>query len=109
MHYTVCTPQYWDYGDPWLLEPPEYGADCVEVESDNKRRAKVLAVQEMRKRRMLWVRDQQSDKASPFTGLEVFELECLHGICHCMIKDCLKKGDCKICYEEAVGEPYPED
>lgn len=99
-HYTVCTPQYWTFVSMASLDPPEYGADCVDVEAENKRAAKVAAVKEMRKQGMEWVQDQESDKASPFTGLVVFDPLCPHGICQCSID----YGDCQICYDEITKE-----
>ena len=102
-HYTVCTPQYTSYyGD---MEPPEVGADCVTVIADTKRKAKVLAVKELRKKGSEWMQDQASDRASPFTGLEVFDELCPHNICHCDI--CSRAVDwklCEICYNEAMKD-----
>ena len=79
-----------DYGSSWSLEPPEWGADCVDVEASNKRQAKVEAVRKMRKEGMSWMCDQDSDKKSPFTGLKVFECRCEHGFCHCSLSDCIQ-------------------
>lgn len=111
MHYTVCTPQYISYYSYYDLEPPDYGADCVDVEAPNKRQAKVEAVRKMRKEGMEWVKDQQSDKNSPFTGLEVFECECEHGFCHCVGLACIQPNpeylllsECPECLKELEQE-----
>lgn len=99
-HYIVYTPSFTSYrgvwGDP--PEPPEYGADVVEVIAKSKREAKVEAVRKMRAEGMEWVRGQESDGASPFTGLKVEDMKCKHGICHC--REC--GGDCETCYQEAT-------
>lgn len=120
MHYTVCTPQFWDYSymGPERLDPPEYGADCVDVESPNKKQAKVEAVRKMRKEGMSWVNDQDSDKASPFTGLQVFDIQCEHGFCGCTLSDCIQPNpeylllsECPEClkgWEEEYAKEFAE-
>ena len=70
MRWFIVTPAYERYpgnayGDP---EPPEYGADVVEVEADNKRKALVAGVKELRRTRSRWLQDHDGN---PFTGLKV--------------------------------------
>lgn len=104
-HYTVCTPKYTSYYSYDAMEPPETGADCVTVIAETKRLAKVQAVKELRKIRSEWMQDQASDNASPFTGLEVFENVCPHGICHCDICDKHPFWKmCQVCYDEAIED-----
>ena len=78
--YAVITPEY-DYvlgpsaylpDDAHLTEP---GCDYVEVEASSLRHAKVLAVRQWRLEGTQWVKDQQSNNASPFTGLKVVNLD----------------------------------
>ena len=71
--YYVITPEY-GTTDPILDDgtgPYEYGCDVVEVEAPNTRVAKVLGVRELRRTKSHWMRDQDGDGHSPFTGLKV--------------------------------------
>ncbi len=101
-HYLVYTPTFTAYhGSVFLMtEPPEETCDVVEVIAPNRRAARVAAVREMRRQHMTWIEDQQSDGASPFTGLKVDDMRCTHGICHCATCG----GDCEACYNEAVAD-----
>lgn len=77
-HYAVWTPSYQPYvgyGEPSEGQVSDY----VEVSAINKRQAKVAAVREMRNLSYQWVQDQESDRASPFTGLQLEEI-CEHGL-----------------------------
>lgn len=97
-HYIVYTPTYTHYYSLWSLEPPETVCDVVCVEASTKREAKVIAVREMRKQGLDWVLDQQSDGASPFTGLKADLATCEHGVCWCDL--CSSKdswSECKEC------------
>lgn len=100
MHYGVVTPQFWSYHYYYDIDPPEYGADYVEVEAPNKRRAKVEAVRKMRQEGMEWVSDQASDGASPFTGLKVLDLQCPHDSCFCGLPECDLPKECEPCTKE---------
>lgn len=106
MHYIVCTPKYTYYYPSYAMESPEIVVDCVEVDAPNKKRAKVEAVRKLRADGSDWMLDQQSDGASPFTGLQVFDAVCKHGFCHCTFKECNLKffndDYCDLCYIEDV-------
>ncbi len=70
--YYVVTPVYTTYYSPWGLEPPDTGADVVEVEAQTKREAKVLGVRELRRTHSKWMQDRYTDGLSPFTGIKVY-------------------------------------
>jgi len=70
MRWFVITPPYERYpGNAWgNPEPPEYGADVVEVEAETKRKALVEGVRELRRTHSRWLQDYDGN---PFTGLTV--------------------------------------
>ena len=76
-HWYVVTPEYGtvipvlDTGEG----PMEYGADCIEVEADNKRDAIAFGVKLMLKgkwKEYQWCKDQRSSGVSPYTGVKAF-------------------------------------
>lgn len=71
MKYLIVTPAYASYTGTFA--PPEYGSDVVEVEAPNKKKAKVLGLQKLRRIRSQWIQDMTSDNRNPFNGLEVHE------------------------------------
>lgn len=105
----IWTPTYIKYpGNIWgdMPEPPEEGADVVFVEASNKRAALVKGVRALRKMGSDWILDQQSDGASPFTGLHAQKAECEHGFCWCELPDCIQPNPewifediCPVCEE----------
>lgn len=108
-HYSVYTPQYTEY-KYYPDEPPEITADCVYVEANTKREAKVKAVREMRRQGMSWIDYRDIDRASPFTGLKADEMECKHGNCWCEI--CSAKKDwveCSQCLEQWEQEDQEDN
>ena len=58
-----------------------YGCYATEVQAPSKREAirQAIKAPEMRE----WVRDQRSDRKSPFSGLKAELLHCQHGVCFC--------------------------
>ena len=82
--YMVVTPEY-EVVVPTLDDgsgPMEPTCDVLEVEASNAREAKIMAVREWRRmqhdgrwRQAHWIADQQSNGASPFTGLQVINLK----------------------------------
>ena len=60
---------WWVYTPPYGDDQYSYGSDVVEVEAPNKRKALVLGIRKLRLERSRWVQDQQSDRRSPFNGL----------------------------------------
>lgn len=107
MHWEVYTPQYMNYGSPFDLEPPEYTCDWVVVEAETRRQALVEGVRELRRIGSDWILDQQSDGASPFTGLKANKMLCEHGFCHCGKYDCISPNseylllsECPECLKE---------
>ena len=81
--FYVSSPDYTTggyIGDP--PEPPEYGADCVEVRAHTKREAIVLGVRLMRKQRRSWAEENISDGRPPWEGIRAEEAICEHGVVH---------------------------
>jgi hypothetical protein len=71
--FYVVTPQYESGGD--YYEPPEWGADVVEVEARSKREAVTLGVKLMltgNRREFKWCRWQRGDGANPFAGVKAY-------------------------------------
>lgn len=101
-HWMVVTPEYQslsEYIDGYSLYEP--ACDVVSVEAYTKREALIAGVAEMRRKKLEWIRDQESDKASPFSGLKAESALCSHGYCWCDI--CTDKpewSECKECMIE---------
>ena len=70
MRYFVCTPIY-DKNSDGYWDPPETGADVVEVEATNKREALVKGLRLLRQSKSEWICDKDFDKKNPFNGLSV--------------------------------------
>ena len=79
-HYIVYSPVIETYSFNGI-DPPEYGACAVEIEAENKRDAKSLALKtkEMQK----WVGEARDNYINPFSGLKAEHLVCPHGFCDC--------------------------
>jgi len=79
--WMVVTPDYETYSFNGI-DPPEYGADVIEIEAETKRDAIRLGVVEMLKGGRFskyshgysYCRDQRSDNASPYTGVWAEEI-----------------------------------
>lgn len=71
--FAVITPAYEKHPGGMGVGPPEYGCDYIEVDAENRRAAKILAVR-------LWRRGDwrlyvnKFDDQCPFSGLEVLEV-----------------------------------
>lgn len=80
-HYFVVSPEFTTdcefFGYYW--EPPEYGCDVVHIHAENKRDARIMALKtdEFKSWRKYILCD------NPFTGLQVIEHICPHGLCQC--------------------------
>lgn len=102
MHWSVVTPEYGTV-IPILDDgtgPIEYGADYVCVEADTKRQALVAGVRKLRSTGSHWMEDQNSDGASPFTGLKAEKLLCPHGVCcFCDLDNCPIQYDTVVCQQ----------
>ncbi len=70
--WLVFTPQYRHSSEDGY-EPPEYGADVIEIEAETKRDALALGVKAMLAdhRHFAWCRNQRDDHASPYAGVTV--------------------------------------
>jgi|SRR6476661_5967764 len=92
-HYIVYSPNFETYSFNGI-DPPEYGACAVEIEAENARDAKSLALrtEEMQ----LWIGEARDNGINPFSGLKADHLQCEHGVCAC----CTENPECKICDEE---------
>lgn len=74
--YYVVTPQYESGGDE--IDPPEVGADVIEIEAPTKREAirmGVIGMLNFDRRRWRWCRDQRSDGHNPFAGVKAIEVQ----------------------------------
>jgi hypothetical protein len=72
----VVTPSYESGGD--YFEPPEHGADVIEVFAKTKRAAVTEGVKRMLAaswRQFRWCRDARSDGVNPFKGVKAIEVE----------------------------------
>jgi hypothetical protein len=75
--WIVYSPIYgWGGG---YYEPPDYGADTVEVDAFTKPEAIALGVKEMLKKHMGWVMDNRADGSPPWKGIMAEILACVHG------------------------------
>ena len=98
MKWYVVTPEYERY-PAGETDPPEYGADVVDVEAATQREALVLGVRELRRTRSHWLRDHDGN---PFSGLtaDTFDDECTnHNFApHCPTcsGECMESG-CRHC------------
>jgi hypothetical protein len=84
--YLVYSPSYETYSacyDP--PEPPEYGADCVEVEAKSKREAVIAGVKLMLQQRRSFAQDNLSDRLPPWAGIKAELAVCGHGYPHFQI------------------------
>lgn len=106
-HWSVYTPTYMDYGSAYDLEPPEYTCDYVEVAAPTKRKALVAGVRALRAMGSDWLLDQQSDGASPFTGLKAESMVCEHGFCHHCEPDICT--ECTRIAEEEYAKLFPDE
>ena len=73
--YYVVTPEYESGGD-WY-EPPEWGADVIEIEAPTKRAAIIEGVKRMLQggRQYKWCRSERSDGHNPFKGVRAIPVE----------------------------------
>lgn len=74
--YCVVTPEYQTGGD--YYDPPEWGADVIEVEMPTKRAAVIEGVKRMlagNYRQYKWCRDEKNDGHNPFKGVRAFLVE----------------------------------
>jgi hypothetical protein len=71
--YHVFSPEHMTAGSYGVYDydPPEYGCDVVEVETDSARSALLLGVKEMQRQGMGWVQDNRSDGLPPWAGIKV--------------------------------------
>lgn len=77
--YYVFSPEYQTYPAGWM-EPPEYGADYVEVEAQNKREAVRLAVKKiLSEQNRSYAEYNRSDGVPPFAGYRAELAVCPHG------------------------------
>ena len=99
-HYFVVSPTM-SYVVPILDDgtgPIEEGACVVSVEARTKRDARKLAVKHPDMAD--WVDMARGDDQNPFSGLDVWDAECSHGVCMCD----MCRGECQQCYDEAMKE-----
>ena len=68
--FMIVTEEYARYGRS-MYEPPEYGADVIEVEALNKREAAVLGLRKLRQMRSDPIIDAESDGRNPFDAFKV--------------------------------------
>lgn len=70
--YTVVTPPYEHLGRGEYppIDPPEWVRDYVAVQARTKREALVKAVKAFRDLGSPWMKDQDTNRVSPFTGLK---------------------------------------
>jgi len=88
--YYVISPSYETSGSYALCEPPEYGADVVEVEARTKREAVIKGVKILLEKpqgygRTTWASTNRSDGQSPFAGYKAEVARCGHGNPHFVI------------------------
>ena len=116
LRWYVITPEY-ETVDRILPDgsgPTEIGCDVVEVEAPTRRRAKIAGVRELRRQKSQWMRYQDIDRHSPFTGLQVEPFE--EGTCeHEYLLSCSPCGRvmdtagdppvCRSCGESHAGTP----
>lgn len=72
--YYVVTPEY--PSGCGYDEPPEWGADVIEVEARTRREAVRIGVKEMLRiggRQYRWVHDQRGNGQNPFAGVKAHE------------------------------------
>lgn len=77
-HYLVVTPPYETIISIGLGDgtgPSEWGSDICNVEAQNARQAKVLAVREWRSKQNCWLQDQLTDNRNPFAGLKAYNMD----------------------------------
>ena len=92
-HYDVISPEMSEIDYiPGLGSGPTVYFCCVcSVEASTKREAKIKAIKHPDMQD--WVIEARSDERNPFSGLQVINPVCEHGICHC--GNC--QGECQDC------------
>ncbi len=93
--YTVVSPQFETHFFNGI-DPPEYGADVVEIEGcRNATEAKALALKT--REFSEWTSLARGDGVNPFSGLRVYPMRCHHGSCFC--SQC-RSQECFECEKE---------
>lgn len=72
--YAVITPEFETHPSD-DINPPEYGCDYIEVEAENKRDARLLAVKLWRQQGGYRLYVNYYDDQCPFAHLEVIEVD----------------------------------
>lgn len=67
--WIVYTPSYEQHQGSWYGDPPQYGADVVEIEAKTRRDAVIMGTRVMLDMGYDWVHDNRSDGRAPFCGV----------------------------------------
>lgn len=91
--FTIVSPEYCTYESNGI-DPPEYGCDVVDIETDSKKDAIALALKT--KEFEGWIQEAKDNEISPYSGVKAMQMDCEEGFCCC--PNC--KNYCKYCREE---------
>lgn len=70
--FYVISPEWTKHHD---LQEPDYCRDYLEIETDSKRSAIILAVKHFLKQNDSWARQNRMDEANHYAGYEAHEVD----------------------------------